>query len=96
MQYTDELPTLHKEIKRDVHWIGSIHAKADRVVKICVQLTEIVKATKGSAGLSDGCGVLCILDSCNQHILFKSIGADALATCLDALGNTCSHAQGHL
>lgn len=47
VRYTDELPKLHKEIKHDVHWIGSIHAQADRVVKVCVRLTEIVKASKG-------------------------------------------------
>lgn len=47
VRYTDELPKLHKEIKHDVHWIGSIHAQADRVVKVCVHLTEVVKASKG-------------------------------------------------
>lgn len=47
VRYTDELPKLHKEIKHDVHWIGSIHAQADRVVKVCVRLTDIVRASKG-------------------------------------------------
>jgi hypothetical protein len=47
VRYTDELPTLHKEIKRDVYWIGAIHAQANRVCKGAVRLTEIVKAAKG-------------------------------------------------
>lgn len=47
VRYTDELPQLHAEVKRDVHWIGAIHAQADLVCKRAVHLTAVVKASQG-------------------------------------------------
>ena len=49
VRYTDELPQLHAEVKRDVHWIGAIHAQADLVCKRAVHLTTVVKASQGYA-----------------------------------------------
>ena len=47
VEYADELPKLHKEIKRDVSWVAAVRAQADLTISDAVRLTRIVKAGQG-------------------------------------------------
>lgn len=47
MQYTDELPKLHKEIKRDVSWVGAIEKRAEITIADACHLMRVVKASQG-------------------------------------------------
>lgn len=46
IEYADELPKLHKEIKRDVSWVGAVSAQADMTIRKACYLTKVVKASK--------------------------------------------------
>jgi hypothetical protein len=70
VRYADELPQLHAEVKRDVHWIGAIHAQADLVCKRAVHLSAVVKA-------SEGC-VFCA-NSISHRLAFTAASTVALA-----------------
>lgn len=49
IEYADELPKLHKEIKRDVSWVGAVSAQADMTIRKACYLTKVVKASKRCA-----------------------------------------------
>jgi hypothetical protein len=51
VQYADELPKLHKEIKRDVSWFGATNAQLEITIKKACHLTLVVQASQGCAAV---------------------------------------------
>jgi hypothetical protein len=47
VEYADELPKLHREIKRDVSWVGAVRAQADITICDACLLTRVCKAQQG-------------------------------------------------
>jgi hypothetical protein len=77
VRYTDELPQLHAEVKRDVHWIGSIHAQADRVCARAVRLTTVVKAARGYGAVPPASRCCCMHTSDVPALAWHSLAASA-------------------
>lgn len=46
VEYADELPKLHAEIKRDVSWVLAIQAQAAITTREACRLSRIVKASQ--------------------------------------------------
>lgn len=52
VKYADELAQLHKEIKKEVYWVGAINVRGKSIVQQALRLTEIVDTRKGQSRAS--------------------------------------------